>query len=387
MNDKIAKIKSVATTAAGKVMRMKTSHKIIIGAATVAAAAATGYAVVKTNQAKKQERSVKSLLLEDAARRLPVSLKRDLSYDDALEESAKPFELPKAARRALGMTELDELTDTFVVEPKCKTTDIIIFYLHGSNFWFHPSRFHYAFFKKLADKTGAQLVIPIYPKAPAHNAVEIQQMLLDRYLYLVNDKEIPADKIAFAGDAAGAGLALALLQKLRYQALPLPKQAFLISPWLDLTNSDPMIDDIQPFDSILDAERLSFKAEVYADELELTHPAVSPIYGDLNGLPHITVFAGGREIFCVDAMKLQALADEQGLDIDVNIYKNQMHFFIGQPIPEAEEAMAIIVSELYGVEEVEELPDEAADTETAEDAAEGMTEEADEPAEDEVLSF
>ncbi|MBQ1898969.1 MAG: alpha/beta hydrolase, partial [Ruminococcus sp.] len=257
-----------------------------------------------------------------------------------------------------GMTELDGLEDTFVIEPKEKTSDIVIFYIHGTNYWFNPSRYHYAFMRRLSNNLGMQMIVPIYPKAPAHTAVEMQQMVIDRYLYLIKEKEIPSDQIVFIGDAAGGGMALAIMQKLRYLALPMPKQAFLISPWLDVTNSNPKMEEIQPLDPVLNIEKLAFKGEKYAGDLELTHPMVSPIYGDLAGLPKITVFVGTREIFCADVEKLEEIALERDLDIEVYVYKNQMHFFVGLPIPEGEDAMNIIASELYGAEESDDLFDD-----------------------------
>lgn len=371
----ITKITSAVTTAAGKVLKMKTSHKIALGAATAVAAAATGAVIAKTAQARRQERSVKSLLMEDAAKRIPSVTGKDKSFEESLEESAQPFVLPNAVRKNMPIEELDDFDDTFVLQPREKTSESIIFYLHGSNFWGNPSKYHYAFIRRLSNKLGMELVLPVYPKAPAHVAVDIQQMLLERYMYLVDTLEYPAENIVFIGDACGGALALALMQKLRYLGLPLPGRAFLISPWLDLTLSNPMIEEIQPNDSVLNAEKLFAKGEAYAGSLELTHPVVSPIYGDLCGLPPITVFAGSREIFSADALRLKEIADENQLDIDVNIYKNQMHFFVGLPIPESEIALAVMASELYGVEEVDELPDEAADEENSEEEASAQTDE------------
>ena len=319
---KIEKITAAITTAAGKVFKMKTSQKIAIGAAAAVAAAATGVVIAKNIQAKKQERSVQSLVLEEAARALPAAVNNEKSYEEYLQKSAEPFVLPQAVRKRIGMTELDGFEDTFVIEPKEKTSDIVIFYIHGTNYWFNPSRYHYAFMRRLSNNLGMQMIVPIYPKAPSHTAVEMQQMVIDRYLYLVNEKGIPSEKIAFVGDAAGGGMALAILQKLRYLAL---------------------------------LEKLAFKGQKYAGELELTHPMVSPIYGDLAGLPKITVFVGTREIFCADVEKLEEIALEKDLDIEVYVYKNQMHFFVGLPIPEAEDAMNIIASELYGAEDSDEL--------------------------------
>lgn len=47
--------------------------------------------------------------------------------------------------------------------------------------------------------------------------------------------------IVVAGDSAGGGLSIALLQVIRDSGLPLPAGAFLISPWCDLTHSFPSV--------------------------------------------------------------------------------------------------------------------------------------------------
>ena len=121
---------------------------------------------------------------------------------------------------------------------------------------------------------------------------------------------------------------------------------------------------------MLNADALRDKGEQYAGDLELTHPAVSPIYGDLTGLCKITVFVGSREIFCADAYRLRDIADEYELDIDVNVFKNQMHFFVSLPIPEADLAFAIMASELYGVEDYDDKDEEEEAAEEAEEAPE-----------------
>ena len=107
----IKAITKTVSTVGGKALKMKTGHKIAIGVATAVTAAAAGTAIAKKQQAKRQERSVKSLVIEDAARMLPLPSKKPADFEKALEESAKPFALPEQVRRALGLTELDELTD------------------------------------------------------------------------------------------------------------------------------------------------------------------------------------------------------------------------------------------------------------------------------------
>ena len=54
-------------------------------------------------------------------------------------------------------------------------------------------------------------------------------------------KAIPPSSIVVAGDSAGGGLALAVLQVIRDAGLPAPAGGVLISPWCDLTHSFPSI--------------------------------------------------------------------------------------------------------------------------------------------------
>jgi hypothetical protein len=47
--------------------------------------------------------------------------------------------------------------------------------------------------------------------------------------------------IIIAGDSAGGGLSLALLQVIRDSGLPTPAGGVLISPWCDMTHSFPSV--------------------------------------------------------------------------------------------------------------------------------------------------
>ena len=176
-------------------------------------------------------------------------------------------------------------------------------------------------------------------------------MLLDRYQYLVDVKEINPQDIIFAGDAAGGGLVLSLLQRLKYQAIPMPAQAILISPWLDITNTNPDMQAVQGTDPLLNVDKLAFRGREYAGEVDLESPVVSPIYGDLKGLPPMTVITGTHDILSVDSINLKTIAEAQELDINVFTFVNQLHFFVGLPIPEANEALEIIAEEVFGVED------------------------------------
>ena len=76
-------ISSFASANANKVLHMKKSTKIALGITAAATAAVAGAVAVKAVQAKKQERSIKSLVVEDAMRRLPCRCAEQVSYEEA----------------------------------------------------------------------------------------------------------------------------------------------------------------------------------------------------------------------------------------------------------------------------------------------------------------
>lgn len=370
-------ILNFALSNATKVFRMKKSTKIALGVTAVATAAVASAVAAKAAQAKKQERSIKSLLVEDTMKKLPFCCAEQVSYEKALEQSSLPYWLPFFARR-LGFTEYDDFDDTFVLNPEEVYSDFVIFYIHGYNFWSNPSRLHFKFCKKLADTLGAKLILPVYPKAPAHHVADVHTMLIDRYQYMINNKEIDPQNIIFAGDAAGGGIALSLLQRIKYQALPMPKQAILLSPWLDITNTNPEMEELQKSDPLLKIETLAFQGKEYAGDVNLDSPAVSPIYGDLKGLPPISVFSGTHDILSADAVKLENIAEDGKLDINVYLFVNQVHFFMGLPIPEAREVLEIIAEEVFGTpdENCEYIEGDGEDLPDSEEPADNGAEEA-----------
>lgn len=115
-----------------------------------------------------------------------------------------------------------------------------------------------------------------YRKAPQYPFPCAIQDCLAAYLYLVKPppgaphRPVDPKSIVLAGDSAGGGLCLALLQILRdTPGLELPAGAALLSPWSDLTHSFPSIlqntatVSIAPtYISMLTTRRISFHRTV-----------------------------------------------------------------------------------------------------------------------------
>ncbi|WOO81222.1 AB hydrolase superfamily protein [Vanrija pseudolonga] len=123
-----------------------------------------------------------------------------------------------------------------------------ILYIHGGAYYWGSINTHRYSIWRYARKINGRCFAVNYRKAPQYPFPCAIQDCLAAWLYLVDPppgaehKPVDPKNIVIAGDSAGGGLVLALLQILRdVQGLDLPAGAALISPWSDLTHSFPSI--------------------------------------------------------------------------------------------------------------------------------------------------
>jgi monoterpene epsilon-lactone hydrolase len=96
-------------------------------------------------------------------------------------------------------------------------------------------------------------------------------------------------------------------------------------------------DPLQDIPGIVEAGRL------YAGELDVAHPYVSPLNGDFRGLAPMIVFSGTRDLLYPDSIELVAKARAAGVPVELHLREGQPHNYAGMPTPEGREARAIIL--------------------------------------------
>ncbi|WVQ86452.1 hypothetical protein IAS59_000164 [Cryptococcus gattii] len=121
-------------------------------------------------------------------------------------------------------------------------------YIHGGAYYWGSINTHRYTIWRHARKMHGRCFAVNYRKAPQYPFPCAIQDCLAAYLYLVKPplgaphRPVDPKSIVLAGDSAGGGLCLALLQILRdTPGLELPAGAALLSPWSDLTHSFPSI--------------------------------------------------------------------------------------------------------------------------------------------------
>ena len=216
-----------------------------------------------------------------------------------------------------------------------------VVFLHGGGYFEEIARPHWRFVGRLAREVPARCVVPIFPRVPhtcAHELVPAMGRFIGGFI-----GKVGPECVTIVGNSSGAGLGLAAAQWLRDHGLPQPRALVLVSPWLDvaINGADQaeiaLRDPLQAIPGLIEAGRL------YAGTLDITHPYVSPLNGDLRGLAPMTVFTGTRDLLHPNSHRLARAAQRDGVDVALHCAQDLPHNYALLPTPEGAEAREIIV--------------------------------------------
>lgn len=216
-----------------------------------------------------------------------------------------------------------------------------VMFLHGGGFINEIVPAHWRFIGQMTRKARVVCVVPIYPLAPRATAKDVVPATAELLRMLLEDAG--SAKVTVVGNSAGAGLALAACQWLRDRGHRQPNQMVLISPAADASVSRPeqaataARDPIQDIPGIVEAGRL------YAGELDVGHPFVSPLNGAFRALGPMTIFSGTRDLLYPDSVDLAERARAVGVPVELHLWRDQPHNYALMPTPEGRRARAIIV--------------------------------------------
>lgn len=199
-----------------------------------------------------------------------------------------------------------------------------LLYLHGGGYMAGSPRTHRAITARLAHRLGVAVFALDYRLAPEHPYPAALEDALAAWRWLLDEGWRP-DRLWLAGDSAGGGLALALMLACKQQSLPLPAAAALFSPWTDLTCSGAAVTENAERCAWFTAPQLHFAARLYAHHHALVDPLVSPLFGDLSGLPPLLLHASDSELLRDDSLRLEARARAAGTQVRLRLWHGLPH--------------------------------------------------------------
>ncbi len=213
-------------------------------------------------------------------------------------------------------------------------TKPIVLYIHGGAYVHNFSSLHWKAMAEWAEKTGCGIVAPNYPLLFRFTAKDAHPLMMQLYRQL--QERFTAKRILVMGDSAGGGFSLALAQELmKTDSLNLPSRLILISPWVDVIGGD---DALQDRDTFLNLEVLRLIGADWAGEYDAHDPIVSPLYGDMQGLPPTDLYTGTWETFYTDIVKTYDKMKAAGVDARLHVKEKMGHVYPIWPCPEGKKA-------------------------------------------------
>jgi epsilon-lactone hydrolase len=221
-----------------------------------------------------------------------------------------------------------------------------VLFLHGGGYINEIVRAHWRFVGHLTRNAHVRCVVPIYPLAPRATAKDVVPATGELLRKLLDNAG--SAKVTVVGNSAGAALGLAAAQWLRDSGHRQPDALVLISPGGDFSISRPEQVAIAARDPINDIPGAREAGRLYAGDLDVAHPYVSPLNGDFRGLAPMILFSGTRDLFYPDSIDLAAKARAAGVAVELHLRQDQPHNYAAMPTPEGRQARAIILRAVAG---------------------------------------
>ncbi len=216
----------------------------------------------------------------------------------------------------------------------------ILLYLPGGAYVMRMPNFHVSMVSRLCEASGQTALMAYYRLAPEHPFPACLDDAVQAYSWLLEQGYLP-EQIAIAGDSAGGGLCLSTLLALRDRGLPLPACAYMMSPLLDVSDSAGSRWKNSQVDAALPAphKRAVNPRPMYLGENDPLDPGISPIHGNLQGLPPLYIHVSDSEMLLDDSLRLARRGHTYDVPVKVDVGRKLPHVWpLFAFLPEAKSA-------------------------------------------------
>jgi acetyl esterase/lipase len=210
------------------------------------------------------------------------------------------------------------------ITPKGADKRKALIYHHGGGHMFGSPLSHRHLVSRLAKAAGVVAFNMEYRLAPEHPYPSALEDALAAYRYVSSEGFKPRN-VVLGGESAGGNLTAALLLKLRAEHLEHPAGAYLLSPWLDLTQSGESYEARAPHDPMLTRAALERCSEAYRAGVSGDDPFVSPLMADLTGLPALFIQVGADEVLLSDSLDFTRRAALAGVEVQLQVWPEMVH--------------------------------------------------------------
>ncbi|MFL6795946.1 MAG: alpha/beta hydrolase [Xanthobacteraceae bacterium] len=201
----------------------------------------------------------------------------------------------------------------------------ILFYIHGGGFTAGSAAAYRGLSAHLSAATGARVLAVDYrwaPEAPFPAALED---CVAGYRWLITTAAAAPRRVVLVGDSAGGNLVVAILLALKQAGDALPAAGVCLSAIFDLALTGDSVTSRAQRDPMILASSLQSCASAYRGNADPRDPLMSPLYGDLSGLPPLLLQCGSEEMLRDDSVRLAAKAKAAGVDVTFEEWDEMVH--------------------------------------------------------------
>lgn len=201
----------------------------------------------------------------------------------------------------------------------------VLLYFHGGAFLIGSPATHRSLCSALAKVGQWDLCAIDYRLAPTYTTPAARDDCVAAYQALLNRGYAP-EQVTLTGDSAGGNLVLVTAQRLQELGLPLPGSLVCFSPVTDFTGEqlhNPPAGDPLTHPAWMDLARDAY----CRPGQDRTDPEVSPLFGQLQGLPPLLLQVGEDELLLNDSLRLAEAARAKGVKVRLERYQGLWHVF------------------------------------------------------------
>ena len=215
-----------------------------------------------------------------------------------------------------------------------------ILYFHGGGLVLGSIKAHRGIIAKFVKRSGISALVFDYGLAPENPFPAALNDSIAAYQYLLEQGLSPSN-VAFMGDSGGGNLVFSTLLALKEKGIQQPAAAVALSPWTDLTNSGESWESNAQVDTLCWKEAQTIFSKYYAGENDPALPLISPLFGDLQGLPPLLIYVGGDELMRDDSTRFAGKAEKEGVDVTLRVGAGLFHCYpaCAPLFPEATQAL------------------------------------------------
>jgi len=218
----------------------------------------------------------------------------------------------------------------------------VVLYFHGGGFIVGNTLLdsYISYLSKLSHLSCCKILSVNYrlcPEYTIHDAVSDCEGAFD---WLVANQGVKPSRIALAGESAGGGLCLMLMQRLKSKSKPQPSCAHLISPfttWVTEEQLNKLYGQYSGVCLLTQASTVTITDKLVTGvigpsmeyienkHVDLENPELNPLKGDFEGLPPLQFLCSDWEFLHDNIILCANKAKEAGVQVELIVKKGLIH--------------------------------------------------------------